>query len=65
MDWLESVHIPLPSLDGTPLSVSPRTLRDPVTNVRLEEPDESIYLPSTPTVAFLDAIERFIALYLR
>ena len=42
-----------------------RALRDPVTNVCLEAPDESVYLPGTPTVGFLDAIERFIVLYLR
>ncbi|MFB1062699.1 hypothetical protein [Natrinema sp. H-ect4] len=31
--------------------------RDPITNVRLEQPDLPIYMPGTPTPSFIEYIE--------
>ncbi|NUB90685.1 hypothetical protein HT576_06585 [Haloterrigena sp. SYSU A121-1] len=31
--------------------------RDPITDVRLEEPDLPVYLPGTPTVSFTEYVE--------
>ncbi|MFC6764889.1 hypothetical protein [Natrinema soli] len=31
--------------------------RDPITNVRLEQPDLPVYMPGTPTASFMEYIE--------
>lgn len=36
--------------------------RDPITNVRLEQPDLPVYLPGTPTASFGEYIELFASM---
>ena len=45
--------------------MKPNESRDPITDVRLEQPEIPVYMPGTPTVSFLEYVELGVSMLRR